>query len=155
MINKILVGIDGSEPSLFALDYAADLAETNGSELLILSIINRGLIVSIDEYNPQYLPELLNDLEKHHQRIIENAAERVIKSHPDIKTTTSVKEGNPSKLIIDTAREEDVDLIVIGNKGTGGIVNWLLGGTSRNVVEACTVPVLVVKNRQFCELKES
>ena len=62
-----------------------------------------------------------------------------------------LRKGNPARYIVEVARVEGVDLIVIGNKGTGGLISWMLGSTSRSVAEACTVPVLIVKDREYCE----
>ncbi len=50
-----------------------------------------------------------------------------------------------SSTIVNAAEEYDADLIVIGSRGIGGITGWILGSTSRNVVESCTKPILVVK----------
>ena len=54
------------------------------------------------------------------------------------------QDGRPSDVIVEVAQEEDVDLIVMGSRGNGGIVGFL-GSTSRHVVEACTKPILIVK----------
>ena len=43
------------------------------------------------------------------------------------------------------------DLIVLGNRGTSGILSWVLGSVSRQVTDACTVPVLVIKDQTYCE----
>ena len=70
-----------------------------------------------------------------------------------LKLTKILKDGNPAKIIVETAGKQGVDLIIIGNRGTSGVLSWMLGSTSRTVVEACTVPVLVVKDREYCEMK--
>jgi len=54
-------------------------------------------------------------------------------------------EGRPSATIVDEAEKNEMDLIVIGSRGLGGITGWILGSTSRRIVESCTKPVLVVK----------
>ena len=68
-----------------------------------------------------------------------------------MKASTILRKGNPARNIVEAAREEEVDLIVLGNRGIGGILSWMLGSTSRSVAEACTVPVLIVKDREYCE----
>ena len=42
-------------------------------------------------------------------------------------------------------REREVDLVVVGNSGIGGIKGWLLGSTSKSVVESCSMTVMIVK----------
>jgi len=60
--------------------------------------------------------------------------------------------GSPSRNIVDLSREENVDLIVVGNRGRSGVATWMLGSVSRDIVERCTVPVLVVKDQRYCEI---
>ena len=73
-------------------------------------------------------------------------AEEDIKGHfPDLQVTTQLLEGRPSSTIVDEAENNDMDLIVIGSRGLGGITGWILGSTSRRVVESCTKPVLIIK----------
>ena len=64
---------------------------------------------------------------------------------PDIKVETRLEEGRPADVIVEIAKDEDVYLIVMGSRGLGGITGWVLGSTSRHVIETCTKPVLIVK----------
>ena len=152
MISKILVGVDGSDPSIYALNYAAELAKNNESELILVSVIPEIPILAGSRGLSERMPELQNELEIERKRFIEEHGKRLRKNYPGIEITSIIKTGSSSKTIVDLSREENVDLIVMGNRGTGGIVNWMLGSVSRDVVESCTVPVLVVKNQKYCEL---
>ncbi len=67
-----------------------------------------------------------------------------LNKHLEIEVETRLEKGRSSDVIVETAREEDVDLIVMGSRGMGDIVGFL-GSTSRHVVEACTKPILFVK----------
>jgi nucleotide-binding universal stress UspA family protein len=62
-----------------------------------------------------------------------------------LKVVKMLEEGRPSATITDIAEKDDFDLIIIGSRGIGGITGWILGGTSRNVVQSCTKPILIVK----------
>ena len=53
--------------------------------------------------------------------------------------------GRPSTTIVDEAERIDVDLIMMGSRGLGSIAGWILGSTSRRVVDDCKKPVLIVK----------
>jgi nucleotide-binding universal stress UspA family protein len=69
-----------------------------------------------------------------------------IKDHfPNLTTETVILEGRPSSTIVEQAEKNKADLIVMGSRGIGGISGWILGSTSRRVVESCTKPVLIVK----------
>ena len=90
------------------------------------------------------ISELMDNLRESHQRILSEAVNIVKNNQPDMKVETRLEEGRPSDVIVEIAKEEDVDLIVMGSRGMGGIVGFL-GSTSRHVVEACTKPILIVK----------
>jgi nucleotide-binding universal stress UspA family protein len=79
---------------------------------------------------------------------LHEAEEDIREAFPDLKVSTYLLEGRPSSIIVEEADKEEADLIVIGSRGLGGITGWILGSTSRRVVESCTKPILVVKNPQ-------
>jgi len=69
-----------------------------------------------------------------------------IKDHfPKLTTETLILEGRPSSTIVEQAEKNQADLIVMGSRGIGGISGWILGSTSRRVVESCMKPVLIIK----------
>jgi nucleotide-binding universal stress UspA family protein len=78
-------------------------------------------------------------------------AGEVKEKHPGLKVVPIVMSGSPSRKIIEAAKARETDLIVLGNRGTSGILSWMLGSVSRQVTDACTVPVLVVKDGEFCK----
>lgn len=146
---KILVATDGSEPAQYAVEYAAGMAVDKKAELVIVSIVPRLPSTVEDGFSPVNYPKLEKEIEDNSSKMLKNTAEEIKEKHK-IKVSTVLKRGVPARSIIETASEMDVDLIVVGNRGTGGIFSWMLGSVSRSVVEACTVPVLVVKNSKFC-----
>jgi nucleotide-binding universal stress UspA family protein len=105
----------------------------------------------MEGFSPSYLPEYMDDLEEAMQQVLDKAAEDVKKTHPKLKVTTHLKDGRPAKQITDTAAEVDADLIVMGSRGQSGILSWVLGSTAREVADSCTAPVLVVKDRRYCQ----
>jgi nucleotide-binding universal stress UspA family protein len=56
-----------------------------------------------------------------------------------------LREGRPSATIVDVAEKDGYDLIVMGSRGIRGITSWILGSTSRGVVDSCKKPVLIIK----------
>ena len=153
MIKKTLVGIDGSEASITALNDGIDLAKTYQGELFILTVIPNMPFIYSEDIFPEYIPRIQQDMEDSYKKLLDREEERIKQEHPELNVTTILEKGNPSDKIIKTSRTEMVDLIVLGNRGIGGIVSWLLGGTSRRVADACTVPVLIVKDEEHCEIK--
>jgi nucleotide-binding universal stress UspA family protein len=80
-----------------------------------------------------------------YRNALDNAVNEVRNRYPGLKLETVLADGRPSTVIIEEAEKRDVHLIMIGSRGLGGVTGWLLGSTSRKVVDQCTKPVLVVK----------
>lgn len=148
MFKKIIAAVDGSSSSIYALDYAASLANQNNAELKIISVIEPIPVLytagsSIALSKQMHDITLENYTKMHNEQI-----ERLKEKYPQLKVTTLIKEGKPAEEIKGTS--SDSDLIVIGHRGLGGVLNWLLGSVAKQVVESCTVPVLVVKEKNYC-----
>jgi nucleotide-binding universal stress UspA family protein len=152
MFKKILVTIDGSDPAKLAVDLGVGIAERDGAELVVLTVVPTVPLFLAEDGEPQYYPRLIDDLEQYHKKLLAEAGQALQSDHGGLNVSTVLRKGNPARNIVEAAREEGVDLIVLGNRGTGGILSWMLGSTSRNVAEACTVPVLIVKDREYCEV---
>ena len=151
MFSKILVGIDGSEFSRNAVNYALDLAMKYDSELFLLAIVpskvhhgdSSGVFGMV---SPSYFDEYKKEAEKWFEEITNH-----INKETTIDTSTRVKSevittpfSTPAS-ILNYAEERDVDLIVIGTRGRSGLKKMLLGSVASDVVTYSYCPVLVVK----------
>jgi nucleotide-binding universal stress UspA family protein len=146
MIKRILVALDGSEHARHALNYAVESTIKWDAQLIILAVLPPvSALVYSTEFNNQYILDLENDLRVSYQRILNEAVKIVKKKGPEIKVSTKLGKGRPANVIIDTAKNENVDLIVMGSRGIGGITGWILGSTSKHVVDHCTKPILIIK----------
>ena len=147
MFSKILSPLDGSEPSDHALTYAMNQASKFNAELIILSVIEptSALLYGDEAYPSLNIAEYEDAMEKSHKEVLIRAKERVKKTHPKMKTRTILAKGHVANNIMEVAKKEDVDLIVMGSRGLTGLSGWLLGSTSRHVVEHCKKPILIVK----------
>jgi nucleotide-binding universal stress UspA family protein len=153
MYKKILVAFDGSEASKHALDHAVNIAEPYDAELLVVSVVPRVMMPVFPDEGFGAAPiTAAQDMSEYQQKMrgiynksLEDAKKDVNEHFPDLKVSIKLLEGRPSSTIVNEAETEDADLIVIGSRGIGGITGWILGSTSRNVVESCTKPILVVK----------
>lgn len=150
MYSKILVAIDGSDPSLHALEVAATVAKQNKAELTILTVVPP-IPPMVEGDMPQYAPDFSKDLRDSYANMLNKHVKDLKGKHPDLKVEGVVTEGTPARKIIEEARKHEADMIIVGNRGTSGIFSWMLGSVSRQVTDACTVPVLVVKDQKFCK----
>ena len=133
LITKVLLATDGSESSENALDFSLGFLP-NDVKLIIISV--KADVVK---------QELENSLQKVHEKIVRDAEELVKKRRPDLIVNKVVDEGFPSDVICYHAKTENVDMVIMGSRGLGGVKGFLLGSVSRNVVNACSKPVLIVK----------
>jgi nucleotide-binding universal stress UspA family protein len=122
---KILVGVDGSDNSTWALMEAISIAKKFSGHVKVITVYKRGCI---DEATKTQLKvkQLLEEEE------IDSSLESILGS-------------NPSRALVDTAQNEKIDLIVVGNRGLGNAAAFLLGSVSKQVVTKASCDVLVVK----------
>ena len=135
-MKKILIGFDGSEGSENALNRAMMLMEEYGEIILLAVIPSRSDQVFVDE-------EIYKKLKQKAENLIANAI-RDIGQHEFI-VTGMVEEGDAAVVIIDVASKLNVDLIVLGSKGTSALGRYLLGSVANKVVQYAHKPVMVVR----------
>lgn len=151
MFTKILVAIDGSEPSLHALEVAAQIALQNNAELTILTVAPYAPPMITEDAMPAYLPQYQDDLRESYKRMLKKTNKELKQKHPNLKTVPIVMEGKPAQTIIEATKARQTDLIVIGSRGTSGIIDWMLGTVSQQIANSCTAPVLIVKDQKYCQ----
>lgn len=147
MIKKILVALDGSEHANRALNYALNLADKYSSTITLLSVIHQQYI-PIDAEADLTLSIRINFLEeqrKQHEKLLSEALKRIKKEKPNLEISTKLMEGRPADMIVETAREGNFDIIVMGSRGIGGIKEIFLGSVSDRVSDNAHCPVLIVK----------
>lgn len=137
-IKKILVPMDGSQNSFKALTKAIYLAKKCNASITTLYVLR----VAYDNPSLIYVPQTQNELKKV-EKFLSNAKNQVIKSSIGYKK--KILFGHEAKNIIDFARNQKFDLIVMGAKGRGMIKRMLLGSVSNAVAHDSKVPVLIVK----------
>jgi nucleotide-binding universal stress UspA family protein len=151
LFTKIMVAFDGSEPSKRALDIAAKTAAMFKGELVILTVVPRvHLPVFSDDtelgtYRMVDVHRYQDQMKEAYRRSLEMAEAEISEQYPDLKFKAVLLEGRPSSTIVEEAEKRDVNLIMMGSRGLGGVTGWILGSTSRKVVDQCTKPVLIVK----------
>jgi len=153
MYRKILVALDGSDPSNNALEHAATIAKKFDAELILVAVVQRMMIPIFPDEGFGAVPlSAAKDMAQYqdkmrvlYQNVLKEAEEKVKEEYPGVKTESILKEGRPSATLVEQAEKDDVDIIVMGSRGIGGYTGWILGSTSRRVVDSCTKPILIVK----------
>lgn len=138
MFKHILVAVDGSEHALRAAQLAGDLARNFGSSLIVLTAYE-----PVHAYKGQpYIQEEIN------QRLAwaeqsQDEAKRKIGEIPG-KLIMETLEGPAAEAILNVVDTRDIDLIVMGTRGLGGLRGLLLGSQSHKVVTHAACPVMLV-----------
>jgi nucleotide-binding universal stress UspA family protein len=148
MISKILVPTDGSKPAKKSIEYAVQFAEQVGATMVLLSVIDRGLVV------PQTMPvstaptKLIEPIEDYLRRAAEAyvaEAEEICKKY-DVQSKKVIRSGHPVEEIVKEAQRSKVDLIVIGSHGRSALKAAVLGSVAFGIINKETkIPVLVVR----------
>jgi nucleotide-binding universal stress UspA family protein len=139
-MTRIVVGLDGSDASVAALDWALDYAAVTGAEVEVIHAYQIGLSW-IDGYQPD-LPRWEEEATEAARRVIDTAVERALVAHPVENVTRSVVEGSPARTLIE--RSKDADLLVVGSRGRGGLPGLLLGSVSNQCTHHAPCAVVVV-----------
>ena len=139
MYEKILVPTDGSEFAKKAQKHALFLAKVSGAEIIAVSVTENNFVNGLPLDDEVYQ---LNQILK--ERSEENLNEFDKLNEDDIKITHVVKEGSPAKMILEVAKEEGVDLIVMGSSGKSGFDRFIMGSVADKVVNSAKCAVLVI-----------
>lgn len=151
MIKKILVAIDGSEPAWKALDLATELAKAHQAKLIVLHVI---------AYEPA--PEALRSFAEVEGVRAEEEAARfrygrtlgdALTGEAEARTSAAglaaiealTAEGKPAAVIVETAKAEGVDMIVMGSRGLSEPRALLLGSVSHKVAHLAPCTCVTVK----------
>ena len=141
-IRHILVPTDFSEGSTQAFDTALDMARDSGARLTLFHVHHVPASVFPDVILP-LSPELMRDVERSVELVLERWVERARAAGVVADSRTSF--GATHDEICAAAEALDVDLIVIGTHGRGGLSHALLGSVAEKVVRRAPCPVLTVR----------
>ena len=141
---RILIGVDDSAHSKAAVEFVRMMTWPKDSKAIVLSVVPPVAAAYAEVYAPSaLLMEPMEDMTRMHQEIASNA-ERTLQVGP-LSTEAKVVQGDPRTALIDTARSEGADLIVVGSHGRTGLAKLLIGSVASHVVTHAPCSVLVVK----------
>jgi nucleotide-binding universal stress UspA family protein len=145
--RRILTPLDGSGLSRQALPLASEIARAARAELILL----RAVVPMIEAYIGAPVlgrplvenSETLNALYEYALDELKAEAASLRAEAPRVLTRAII--GYPAEVIIDEAREMDVDLIVMATHGYSGLRRWALGSVADKVLHATTTPLILVR----------
>jgi len=175
MFKKILVALDGSEPSRHALDAAVSLAKSQGAELVLLHTLLRttplDVLYDIVKQNdlPSSVKDALDDVQVIPSTTAYGAAagtayvvvpdkalgllaetyladaEKTARDAGIANVTQHIADGQPADEILAHIKNDDANLVILGSRGLGDLKSIFLGSVSHKVVQESPVPCMIVK----------
>jgi nucleotide-binding universal stress UspA family protein len=142
-IKKVLVPIDFSDYSKNALKYAVNFSMQFNAEMILIYVIEPVIYPPDFSMGQIALPSVNTEWDIKAKEELNKLAKSEIPS--SIKVTTVLKTGKPFVEIIETAAENDVDLIIIATHGHTGVEHILFGSTAEKVVRKAPCPVLTLR----------
>ncbi len=148
--RKILVPVDGSHPSLHALEHAAVITKKLGSKVMCIHVISHSLMHPTIKYYSDLPSSVLEEMdgwfEQKGRSILGDVKALFDEEGLEVETLLEVYD-DAAERIIQISKEGGYDLIVMGNHGTSGIVSFSLGNVTEKVSRHAECPVFIVKRK--------
>ena len=143
MASKILVGIDGSEASQRAVNFAEQQAKAGSSQLVVAYVIEWSpYTFNTPEENEQRYKRREEEIALAQERFLNPLLEQLKNNNVDADGL--IRHGQPAKTLNAIAQEEQVDQIIVGRQGQSGFKEMLFGSVAGNLVQTADVPVTFV-----------
>ncbi len=142
---KVMIGVDDSPASQAALEFVRRVAWPSDTTMKVVSAVELPATAYATAYAPADLDlgAWLDELTKHYQEVV-SRDETVLRS-AGLRVESGVLQGDPREMLIEEARRERADLVVVGSHGRTGLDRLLMGSVASHVVTHAPCSVLVVK----------
>ncbi len=143
--GKILVPVDGSEHCKKALDFAMNLVKMYSAEMWLVHVApySTVLLTGIGDAEMGGYSNVDDLLEKSGQDILKNCLDEA--KNQGVQAKIKLLRGHPGSKIVQYAKNEGFNLIVLGSRGLSGASRFLLGSVSDYVSDNAECPVFIVK----------
>ncbi len=144
-ISRIVVGVDGSEHSEAAVNWAVRMAKGMGSEVVAVFAISPPFYfdggymapVAPPQFDPDWRAEMKKEFEEQWCKRLRDAG---------VRYRTIMEDGRPASVIARVGDSIDADVIVVGRRGRGGVAELVLGSVSHELVLHSKRPILLISN---------
>ena len=133
--RRIVVGVDGSQPSRHALQWARFMAHVLDAAIDAVTVWDISAVMAegwVDDWNP----------EKEAAANLHTTLEEVLGSQPTVPVREIVRQGSAARELVQAS--QGAQLLVVGSRGHGGFTGLLLGSVSSASAEHAHCPVLII-----------
>jgi len=142
--GTIVVGVDGSDCSRAALEFALDEAVRRGDTVRVVSAMPETAYWATSYgMSPSLVDELAQELEKFGREMVDDVVRQRGGAVADVAVEVHALGGSPGQVLVEQSR--DADLLVVGHRGRGGFGSAMLGSVGLQCVLHASVPVTVVR----------
>ena len=142
---KIVLGFDDSPHAQAALRWVCGQAWPSGVRVVVVSAVRAPVTAYSEVYAPAvaYPVDIAQDLAKHHEQLATRARDELAAA--GIAAESRVLTGDPREVLVDVARSEGAELVVMGSHGRTGFAKLVLGSVAAHVVGHAPCNVMVIK----------
>jgi len=153
-LKNILVATDFSEPSAVALNYGRDLARSYDATLHVVHVIEDLLALHGPEIG-FVISDVARNIEAAVRRDLDAAVTPTDHETLDVRTTIT-RASNVSHAVTEYAKQNAIDLVIVGTHGRNALHRFLIGSVAERVMRTAPCPVLTVRanERDFIDSQE-
>lgn len=140
----VILGVDESDCSKAAVEFVAKAAWLKDSRFLVVSASPPVFLNPGEAAAPGAIAQVIAAQESFHRGLAERAAGELQKV--GLKAEARMIAADPRIALVDTARNEKAELLIVGSHGRSGISKLLLGSVASHVIAHAPCNVLVVKH---------
>jgi len=145
IIKKVLIAIDYDETSQKVAEQGFSIAQAMNAETILLHIISeQPVYYSGYAYMRELRVDIMDDLQKTTQKFLD----KVKKHLGDESVKTILKEGSIAETVLNIAKEQNVDIIVMGSHSRKWLENIIMGSQVADVLKKTTIPLYIIPTKK-------
>jgi len=144
---KVMVGVDDSPCSRAALEFFRKVSWPADTRVIVVSSVNPAVFVDMTSYSPADSLEtatMLDELTRYGEATVSHGQEMI--QAVDLRVESRVLQGDPRRTLVEEAKAQHVDLIVVGSHGRAWFQKLMLGSVASHVAKHAPCSALVVKH---------